>query len=99
MAAPSLCESFCIVLDDGTEVYPCRVRSRATGNVVFRVSKHGNESDESQEIADETELRQFVGGLGYRVRCKSKDGKRSGLYAGRGTNKIRDFKPIFRSIG
>lgn len=89
MPDDNLCESFCIVLSSGVEVYPYRVRNCDAGVSAFRISKYGNEKDEAEEVTDEAELRQFVGGLRYRARCKTKDGKRSGLYSAREPNQIR----------
>ena len=47
------CKSFRIVLRDGEEVIPFRVRNRETGHSAFLVSKGGNTRDDAIEVADE----------------------------------------------
>ena len=91
MANDDLCRSFSIQLEDGSEVVPCRVRDKDTGERTFKVSKGGNTSDDAILVRDEGELRQYVKGMGYRVRCKSRDGERRGLFSGRSPNRIKDL--------
>ena len=58
------CKSFRIVLRDGEEVIPFRVRNRETGHSAFLVSKGGNTRDDAIEVADEAELWEKVSGFG-----------------------------------
>lgn len=84
-----LCRSFSIELSDGSLVVPCRIRDRQTGVAAFKVSRSSNRSDDATLVTDEAKLRQYVDG-GYRVRCKSRDGERIGLFSGRNPNRIKD---------
>ena len=83
-----LCRSFSIMLDDGTEVVPFRVRDSARRVRAFKVSDGGNKNVDALLVYDEDELKRYVVGLGFRVRCKSRDGTRSGLYSAAKPNRM-----------
>lgn len=83
------CTSFSIVLEDGDEVVPCRIRPRGRTERAFFVIKDGNRRENGIDVYTERELRRFVVGLGYRVHCRSRDGRRSGQYSSRSPNKVR----------
>ncbi len=84
----ALCKSFCIIHEDGTELFPSRMRNRATGAFMFRVSNAGNTLLDAIQVDDEEELYNYAR-AGYRVRCTRRDGTRPGLFSGRSPNRIK----------
>lgn len=73
---------FCFVLKDGTKVFPFQMERRDTGNIAFRVSPGGmggNTLVASVEVDEETMVHKVLK-EGYAVRCKSVNGKTTGLY-------------------
>jgi hypothetical protein len=93
------CRSFSILLADGTEVVPFRMRDAARKVRAFKVSDSGNKSADALLVYDEEELRRYVAVLGYRVRCKTRDGTRSGLYTAQPPNRVMDTTEIQVSEG
>jgi hypothetical protein len=74
--------AFSFVLNNGTELFPVRMKRRATGVVAYRISKGGtggNTLEAGEEVDEETMIHK-VFNLGYAVRCSSVDGSTSGLY-------------------
>jgi hypothetical protein len=90
------CRSFSIILADGTEVVPYRIRDAARKVRAFKVSDEGNKSSHARLVYDEAELRRYVIDMGFRVRCKSRDGSRSGLYTARRPNRVMEasMRPV-----
>jgi hypothetical protein len=88
--AEQFCRSFSIELEDGTEVIPVRVRDATTGLRSFKVSGGGNRNEDALLVGDEDEMCRYVIGVGYRVRCKTRDGTRTGLYTARPPNRVRE---------
>jgi hypothetical protein len=84
------CRSFSILLADGTEVVPFRMRDAAKKVRAFKVSDGGNKNSDALQVYDEEDLRRYVVVLGYRVRCKTRDGTRSGLYTAQSPNRVMD---------
>jgi hypothetical protein len=78
------------VLNNGIEIFPVRMERRDTGNVAFRVSKGGNKLEDSEDL-DEEAMIQKVLRHGYAVRCRSLDGKVSGLYKAKGRS-VREVR-------
>ncbi len=75
------------VLNNGTELFPVRVKNRQTGKVAFRVSEggtNGNTKANGLEVEDEMEMVRYVLDLGYSVRASSLDSNTNGLYKARG---------------
>jgi len=80
-------ERFCtrvlFVLHDGTQMFPIRMKDRASGRVAFRLSKDdtgGNTKDQSQEEDDEATMVDMVCKQNRAVRLSNADGSRQGLY-------------------
>lgn len=74
--------AFSFILQDGTEIFPVRVKGRQDGIAAFRVSiggKGGNKAAASESV-DEATMIQKTLHEGYATRCSSLDGARYGLY-------------------
>jgi hypothetical protein len=52
--------SFSFVLTNGVEVWPVKIQNRATGDVTFLVSRHGNTRDDAEQVDDQEELARRV---------------------------------------
>lgn len=82
-----ICDRVRFILHDGTEMFPVRMKNRATGLVCFRLSEGGaggNTKERSIEIKDESDMIQKVCHEDMAVRLISSDGKRQGLYRSSG---------------
>lgn len=77
-----LSTAFSFVLDDGTEVFPVKMKRQDNGKITFRVSRGGagGNTIESTEEVDEPTMVHKALNLGYAVRCSSKDGATRGQY-------------------
>ncbi|MEE1886708.1 hypothetical protein [Pseudomonas carassii] len=83
--------AFRFVLNNGTEVFPVRMKSRSSGLVAYRVSRGGaggNTLDASEEV-DEITMIDKVLNLDFAVRCASLDGSVRGLYK-KGQRSVRE---------
>lgn len=74
------------VLHNGIRVFPHQMKRRDTGQVAFRISAGGNTLADSEDVDEETMIRKVLR-EGFSVRCRSLDGKTTGLY-----------KPGYRSV-
>ena len=75
--------AFCFVLNNGTVLYPVRMKNRTTGKSAFRVSRGGtggNKKENGMEVESEAEMVNYALNLGYSVRAMSLDRKTFGLY-------------------
>lgn len=73
---------FSFILNNGTEVFPVKMKRRDTGVIAFRISPGGtggNTLESSEEVDEDTMIRKALE-EGWAVRCKSLDGNTSGLY-------------------
>lgn len=74
--------AFSFVLNNGTELFPVRMKRRSTGMVAYRISRGGaggNTLEASQEVDEATMIHKVLN-LGFAVRCSSLDGNTKGLY-------------------
>jgi hypothetical protein len=75
--------TFSFILHSGVEVFPVKMRSRATGRIAFRVSPGGTGGNTlaATEQVDEATMVKRVLGDGFGVRCcNSLDGAVQGQY-------------------
>jgi hypothetical protein len=74
--------AFSFILHSGVEVFPVKMRSRATGRIAFRVSPGGTGGNTlaATEQVDEATMVKRVLGDGFGVRCSSLDGAVQGQY-------------------
>jgi hypothetical protein len=74
--------TFSFILHSGVEVFPVKIRSRATGRIAFRVSPGGTGGNAlaATEQVDEATMVKRVLGDGFGVRCNSLDGAVQGQY-------------------
>jgi hypothetical protein len=80
-------KQFCMALKfthmSGDVLYPSAKRDRRTGQICWTVAKPGtgnNTKEHEVAVFDEPTLIDYVAARGYSVRCRSTDGKRTGLY-------------------
>ncbi len=85
-----LSREFSFILHSGVEVFPIKVKRRATGKIAFRVSPGGNTVEDSLEV-EEVEMINKVLNHRYSVRCSSINGAIKGLYIVGGSS-IREVK-------
>lgn len=74
--------AFRFVLNNGTEVFPVRMKNRSTGLVAYRISHGGTGGNTlvAGEEVDEVTMINKVLNLDFAVRCASLDGSVRGLY-------------------
>jgi hypothetical protein len=74
--------AFRFVLNNGTEVFPVRMKNRSTGLIAYRISRGGTGGNtlEAGEEVDEVTMINKVLNLDFAVRCASLDGSIRGLY-------------------
>jgi len=78
-----VCSRVLFVLHDGTQLFPIRMKDRASGKVAFRLSKDdtgGNTKDQSEEVDDEATMIDLVCKQNRAIRLSNADGSRQGLY-------------------
>lgn len=71
------------ILQDGTKLFPARMKNRKTGRIAFRVSaggKGGNTLEEGEEIDSEDEMIDLVVNQGYAVRMANAKTAAKSLY-------------------
>lgn len=81
--AEALCTRLVFVLNDGTRMYPARMKNRQTKRVAFRLSKGGiggNTLEAGEEIEDEDQMIDLVVNHGYAVRMAAERGGMKSLY-------------------
>ena len=74
--------AFSFALNNGTEVFPVRMKNRSTGLIAYRISYGGTGGNtlEAGEEVDEVTMINKVLNLDFAVRCASLDGSVRGLY-------------------
>ena len=88
----------CFLLEDGTVVFPCTMKSRDTGEDTFRVSRFGgnvlNHADpkKREEEVTEDEMSRHVLHLGYCTRVLLSNGEKS-IYSPSSTKVLQVYVP------
>lgn len=72
--------TFHLIRNDGAVFVPVKMRNNETGNVAFRVAKHGNTKDGEMEITDEAQLLAYCHSGQYQVRVRPLDKSTSASY-------------------
>ena len=88
-----LSTKFSFILNNGTEVFPTQMKRRDTGTIAFRISPGGtggNTIAAGEEVDEATMVRKVLE-EGYAVRCKSRDGSKTGLYK-HGHRSVREIR-------
>ena len=79
----ALCTRLVFVLNDGTKMYPARMKNRQTKRVAFRLSQGGlggNTLEAGEEVEDEDQMIDLVVNRGYAVRMASERGGMKSLF-------------------
>jgi hypothetical protein len=94
--AANFSRAFSFVLRNGAEVFPVKMRSRATGRSAFRVSPGGTGGNKL-DVTEQVEEGIMIGRVldeGYAVRCSTLDGSLRGQYrqGGRSVVALKQYK-------
>ena len=82
-ASKRFCKTFCLIKNDGTELYPVRIKSRTSGRLAFNLSEGGANGNKRENVIyeeNESALFNLVVNEGLAVRASALNGRSPGLY-------------------